>query len=203
MSHHGVFFQLESILPSLPGWCELPKATDLVSTVIALRPNTVVEIGVFGGKSLIPMALACQALGSGKVIGIDPWSAAASAEGYEGANKEWWTTKVDHDAIYHRFCTALLNLGLTEKHVEIFRKKSDDVTPPEVIDLLHVDGQHTDQALRDVERFATKVRCGGFCFTDDDNWSGGGPAAACKRLLEIGFVPLYKSGTGTAFQRAR
>lgn len=201
MSHHTVFAQIERVLPTLAGWCAIPKATDLAATVMALRPNTVVEIGVFGGRSLIPMALACQAIGCGKVVAIDPWSQQASAEGYEGPNKEWWGG-LDHESVYQHFVSSVAALELTGR-VEILRAKSDDVEPPTVIDLLHVDGQHTDQALRDVERFSPKVRMGGFVFTDDDDWDGGGPAAACKRLLELGFVPLYKCGTGTAFQRAR
>lgn len=201
MSHHTVFAQIERVLPTLAGWCAMSKATDLAATVLALRPNTVVEIGVFGGRSLIPMAMACHAVGAGKVIGIDPWSQQASAEGYEGKNKEWWGA-LNHEGVYQHFLTAVDSLGLRDR-VEIIRAKSDDAAPPSCIDLLHVDGQHTDQALRDVERFAPKVRIGGFVFTDDDDWDGGGPAAACQRLLELGFVPLYKSGTGTAFQRVQ
>jgi hypothetical protein len=187
----------------LAGWCELEKALDLVATVIALRPNVVVEIGVFGGRSLIPMALACKAIGKGRVIGIDPWSQQASAEGYTGENADWWK-KLDHESVYQGFLGTLNRLNL-QSIVEIKRSKSDDVAPPDVIDLLHVDGQHTEQALRDVNRFATNVRIGGFCFTDDDDWvdGGGGPQQAVKRLMELGFVPLYKCGTGTAFQRTR
>ena len=201
MTHAELFAQIEKLVPTLPGWCEPPKASDLAATVLALRPNVVVEIGVFGGRSLIPMALACQLIGKGRVIGIDPWSATISAADYTGENAEWWS-KVDHDAVFANFTQAVDALQLRE-FVVIDRRKSDDVTPPTVIDLLHIDGSHSEQAVRDAERYAVHVRKGGFVFTDDDNWEGGGPAAAVKRLMEIGFVPLYKCGSGTAFQRVR
>lgn len=201
MNHHLAFQHIERTLPTLAGWCELAKATDLAAAVMALRPSVIVEVGVFGGRSLIPMALACESVGKGKVIGVDPWNNNASAEGYDGANHTWWGN-LDHEAVYQHFMAAVAALGLQHR-VQICRSKSDDAAVPESIDIFHCDGQHTDQAVRDIERFATKVRVGGFCFTDDDDWDGGGPAAACKRLLELGFVPLYKCGTGTAFQRTR
>lgn len=201
MTAQQLFAAIERTLPSLAGWCELPKANDLAATALALRPNVVVEIGVFGGRSLIPMALACECLGAGRVYAIDPWSPVASSEGYDGKNKEWWGN-LDHEQVFSGFVTALVANGVRDR-VEILRKKSDEVEPPPVIDLLHIDGQHTEQAVRDVERFASRVRVAGYCFTDDDDWSHGGPQAAVARLLTMGFVPLYKCGTGTAFQRVR
>jgi predicted O-methyltransferase YrrM len=199
VTHVELFRRIESLVPSLPGWCDVAKASQLASVALALRPNVVVEIGVFGGRSLFPMALACEFMQHGKVYAIDPWSKTASAEGYDGPNKEYWAS-LDHDGIHAHFVGTMNVLELSRR-VSVVRFKSDDVHPPETIDLLHIDGQHTDQAVRDAERFGSKVTRGGFCFTDDDEWDGGGPAAACKRLMEMGFVPRYKCGTGTAFQR--
>lgn len=201
----SVYEDIAKALPTIiDGWCDLPKAIYLASVVVATRPNVVVEIGVFGGRSLIPMAMACKANGHGKVIGIDPWTKEAAAEGYSGDNAKWWA-ELDMEKIYDTFLADVKRHGV-EEFVTIVRKKSDDVeSVPDVIDVFHCDGQHTDQAVRDVERFASRVRVGGFCITDDDNWvdGGGGPQQAVKRLMEIGFVPLYKCGTGTAFQRFR
>jgi predicted O-methyltransferase YrrM len=203
MKNTDLFFRIDELLPTLPGWCEPEKARRLAATVLALQPTVTVEIGVFGGKSLIPLALAHQHLGHGKVIGIDPWENAAAVEGYDGANAEWWKT-VNLGAIFSGFRATLSELQL-ESWVEIHQRRSDDVEPPAVIDLLHVDGQHTDQAARDVKRFAARVRPGGICFMDDVDWSnpehGTTVQSAVGELKKLGFVELYRVGTGAVFQR--
>ena len=65
----------------LEGWCSEQKASILVELVLKTRPEKIVEIGVFGGKSLVPMACALKENGSGKIYGIDPWSSAESVVG--------------------------------------------------------------------------------------------------------------------------
>ena len=86
-----LFQQIENVLPSLHGWAELDKAISLSAYVLALKPNTVVEIGVWGGRSAIPMMLACQRLNRGKVICIDPWKPEESAKGQDSdIDQKWW-----------------------------------------------------------------------------------------------------------------
>lgn len=193
--------QIATVLPTLQGWCTLEKALALADAVLELKPDIVVELGVFGGSSLIPMALACKQLGRGTVVGVDPWSKSASVEGYDAANAEWWG-KLDHDAIMQGFLDAIAKLELTQR-VVVKRLKSDDFPPPTVIDLLHIDAQHTDQAVRDVERFVPHVRKSGLVCVDDIEWSGGGVRRAVDLLLTMGFVQLYPIGTGAMFKRVK
>ena len=47
---------------------------------------------------------------------------------------------------------------------------SDDA-PEFGIDYLYIDGQHTKQAFKDADKYATKVRPGGYCFVDDIDWT--------------------------------
>ena len=76
-----LFAQIESELAvHKDGWCSIEKAYALASAIIALRPGVVVEIGIWAGRSLIPMALALKKVGAGKIIGIDPWRAEESAK---------------------------------------------------------------------------------------------------------------------------
>lgn len=178
----------------IPGWCPLQKALDLVATVIALRPKVCLEIGVYGGKSLLPIALACESIDNGIVFGIDPWSPAASAEGYTGENATWWT-RLDHEGIYRSFLANIDRLGLKNR-VALERVKSDDAAIPSVIDLFHLDGQHTAQAIRDVNRFGPSVRIGGIVCLDDLGWVNDGQAhvsLAVEALLKLGFVELYRT----------
>jgi len=61
-------------LKSIEGWCSLEKATKLINCIADIKPDLCVEIGVFGGSSFIPQALAIKENGKGEIVGIDPWS---------------------------------------------------------------------------------------------------------------------------------
>jgi hypothetical protein len=181
------------------GWCTPEKGNDLALAVLKTRAQVVVEIGVFYGSSLLPMAMACDAQQQGVVWAIDPWEKAAASEGYDKVNADWWSS-VDHESVYQTFLAHLKAQGV-EKYVKVVRAKSNDVEPPENISVLHIDGLHTDQAVLDAERFATNVALNGFCFCDDITWSSGGPARAVEKLLAMGFTKLFERGTGAMFQR--
>lgn len=191
--------QIALIVPTITGWCTVEKAQDLVLAVLKLKASVSVEIGVWGGRSLVPIALAHKEQKHGTVWAIDPWSPVASTEGYDKVNADWWGSQ-NHEAVYQRFLAVLKEQGV-EDYVRVMRRKSDDVIPPSKIDFLHVDGQHTDQAVKDVERFASKVVPGGFVFVDDVQWSGGGVGRAVEKLLTMGFVKLFDRDTGAMFQR--
>lgn len=186
----SLYNQITEELPSITGWCSLEKAIALASAVVALRPTVVCELGIWGGKSAIPLALALQSLGDGKLIAVDPWKPSASVEGMEPVNAEWWG-RADHEAVYQHFVGHVQRLKLSHL-VHIRRDHSDAVTPEEQIGLLHLDGNHGPQALRDAKRFGPKVRLGGLLFADDLTWSGGHVSAAADHLKKIGFVELYR-----------
>lgn len=64
---------------------QLPE--DLVrlqEVVYRVRPDVMIETGVFGGGSLMFHATLCQALGKGRVIGIDKHIGASQRESIEG-----------------------------------------------------------------------------------------------------------------------
>ncbi len=206
MLHTTLFSQIEQLVPTLDGWCSVPKAGQLAATVLALRPKVTVEIGVFGGRSLIPMALAHQMMNSGRVYGIDPWNASSSTEEMTGENKAYWA-KVDHDAVYRRFMGHVANLGLSPV-VEVIRARSDCYNWPLdlPVDALHIDGSHGyNAATSDATRYGARVRVGGICFVDDISWDSHGPEQALVILQKMGFVELYRVVDGSdnwaAFQR--
>lgn len=189
--------RIEEEYPRIEGWCPLAKAFDLAVSAVVLRAKLSVEIGVYGGASLIPVAMACGALGRGRVVAIDPWNAAESKKGYVAENEAWWG-QVDHEKIYQGFVGHLRRLGL-EDIVTVRRSPSDEVEPPQGIDLLSVDGQHTEQAIRDVGRYAPKVRIGGMVIMDDLGWQNSGVqhvALAVDKLTKLGFVELYRNKSG-------
>lgn len=218
-----LFAKIEVDLPNGGQWCTPYKAGTLASLIIGLRPTTIVEIGVWMGGSLVPMALAMKALASAgiesprprKVIGIDAWDPKASVQGQRNANEQWWGS-VDHDMAFrttrerleaHRIDYAvyevprLPNPGL----VELWHCPSSDVPRNVVIDLdidlLHIDGNHAEQAIADVEIYARRVQVGGICVMDDIHWEGGHVENACTRLQRQGFTHLYDLDTGAVYQR--
>ena len=198
---------IERVLPDGGDWCSLDKATTLASMIVALRPRVVVEIGVWMGGSAVPMALALQYidnldmddLGDRVLVAIDPWAKEASASGETEKNAAWWRS-VDHAAALATFERRLEMLAL-RSYVRIERAKSDDVTPPNPIDMLHVDGNHREQAVRDVERFAPKIRVGGIMILDDLEWEGGHVQGAASLAKGLGFDPLYRLDKGLVMLR--
>lgn len=197
-----LFQQIEDAVAPLPGWATVEKTQRMAAMVLALQPTISCEIGVFGGKSFFGLALAHKFLGHGTVIGIDPWTNEAAVEGYEGDNKTWWGEQ-HLDKIHADFMQQVHLLGV-QNVVNIWRMKSDAADPPPGIGVLSLDGQHTEQAVRDVKRYAANVCVGGFVIMDDLNWKNADDTPvqrAVRVLLEMGFRSMYPLGTGEVFQR--
>lgn len=192
---------LNTVQPTLPGWCDCLKALTLASIVIARRPRVSVEIGVYGGSSFIAIAAAHQHIGFGSVMGIDAWDKdVAVAAQTDPESRVWWSVQ-DMHRLYTDLWDLMLKLEL-EKYGTLLHNHSNNVTPPQSIGLLHVDGGHNAQAITDVNRFAPRVEPGGFVVTDDTNWAGGGVQRAETLLLAMKFRKLYALGTGAVFIRA-
>lgn len=188
----------------MPGWSDLEKAQRLASMVVAIRADVSIELGVYGGRSFLGLAAAHCAMAHGTAIAVDPWSNAAATEGYIGENQTFWKNN-PLEQIYQGFLKNMRDAEVMHR-VQVLRQKSDDVTPPSKIDILHVDGQHTQQAVVDVQRFAINVRVGGFAVMDDVTWANGGDQPvmrAVDELKRLGFVELYPLGTGAVFQRIK
>lgn len=174
----------------LEGWCSKQKADVLISLVLMMQPKKIVEIGVFGGKSLIPMAYALKENGIGTIYGIDPWSHIESAEGMEGANFDWWYA-IDHAKILKELKGKIVKYDLQD-HVELIQMTSEQADPISMIDILHIDGNHSEKAsLLDVTKWVPYVKKGGVIIFDDVNWGTTKSAtdwldAHCIKFAEFG-----------------
>lgn len=189
-SHKKLFAKIATSTPTLDGWTSVEKALTLASLVLQTKPSLIYEVGVFSGRSLLPMAYACQVLNRGKVVGIDPYDAQVSARNEFPDTAAWWAS-VDHVAIMNKFL-ALVKMNNLESYVELIRKSSDHVEPAEGIGIFHCDGSHTEQAVRDAERFCPKVIIGGYVIFDDLNWTNGGVLRAVDTAEEIGFEEVFR-----------
>lgn len=196
-----LFLRIAEVQPKLPGWCTPEKSTILASIITCYRPALSVEIGIYGGSSFIPMAMAHKAVG-GMLVGIEPWDKKAAIEAQTtNEDRAWWDSQ-DLEGLCQKFLSTLHSLGLDEC-TKIYRQKSDNVDVPPQIGLLHIDGAHSDQAVRDTVRFGQHVLIGGFVVMDDEHWHGGGVHRAIARLQQMGFKRLYSLGSGAVFQRVR
>lgn len=174
---HELKQQVFQAMRQLQGWCSEKKASVLVDLILLTKPQTIVEIGVWGGKSLVPMAIAARALGSAKVYGIDPWSPADSVVGFDDENYEWWS-KVDHEGVYKTLCRKIEQFGLSHQ-ITLIRKTSSDADLIPEIGLIHIDGNHSEaSALFDVMKWVPQVKRGGIIVFDDMDWKCTGPAVS-------------------------
>jgi predicted O-methyltransferase YrrM len=135
------------------------------------RPDVVVEIGVFGGQSLICLAEQLKANSHGIVYGIDPWSDAACVEGFPSGLMDGWAAREGLAERHNETMWHLTNRALWP-FVRIITGRSGDVAHlfgPRSIDVLHIDGNHSDDvATKDVQEYVGRcLKPGGYVWMDD------------------------------------
>ncbi len=160
-----------TVLPTLEGWCSEEKAENFINLVLKVKPKVCVEIGVFGGASLFPVASALKFLDSGLVIAIDPWDKLECIKNFdpieEAAHLNWWG-KVNLDRVYNNYLNSLKQYGL-ENYCLTIRKSSakaaDDIG---TIDILYIDGDHSEDGFTsDTLLYLPKVCSGGYVWLND------------------------------------
>jgi predicted O-methyltransferase YrrM len=175
---------LSSVIDSVPvdvgGGSGLPKARTFAALVHKYALRTYLEIGVYRGRSLLPVAALFKQLGDGVATGVDPYSFEAAEQHDtelfpESAAKvvSGWNRGMDWDALYAEVLARIRDFGVAD-HCRIIRASSAEAAasvPAGSIDLLHIDGNHDRAAvLFDVETYLPKVRAGGFVVLDDAWW---------------------------------
>jgi len=163
----------------IPGWAPPDKLTRMFNLVLETQPHRIVEIGVFGGRSLMALAVASLHLPHPcQVVGIDAWS---NNEAVENMFPEVWQDEQGHLDYWEgqdleRICEGCRHLFEEEdlmEQVTLIRGDSVSTVPLfDHIDILHIDGNHTDwSSTRDVCNWVPRVRNGGFIHMDDTYWA--------------------------------
>jgi len=170
---HEVRQQIVEFCTVGEGWLTPERGIEMAELVMAIQPRTVVEIGTFGGRSLISQALALKQLGKGRIYGIDSWKHADTIEGETDASaKDWWSNNVDLHAI-HKLCVeAIWKFGL-DAHAVLVRTQSQHCVDLFTcgIDILFIDGNHSELAsCRDVVNYLPLVNANGYIWMDDADW---------------------------------
>lgn len=180
----GERHRLWAHLERLEGWCTREKAIRLAELVVEAHAARSVDLGVFGGRSWQALAFGHQHQAHGFVLGVDPYTVAATAEGTNDLeNKEWWAAldleKMYLDAVW----TFLPNA-----HAELLRTTS--ITGAGFfrdgeVDLLHQDSNHSEEvSCAELDAWWPKLRPGGVWVMDDTNWPS--LQEAQRRVLALG-----------------
>lgn len=173
-------------VPAMHGWCTVEKAKRMAA--LTYGASLCVELGVFGGRSLIATALALRDQGFGRVDGIDPYTKEAVVDGTnDRANDEWWQS-LDLEAIARAAQGALDRLALNG-YAQIIRTTSHMAAAmytDKAIDVLHQDSNHSEEvSCAEVELWTPKIKPGGLWIFDDAHWPS--TQRAQRMLLELGF----------------
>ena len=175
---------------TLAGWCSNAKSYMLYSLVRETKPTMAVEIGIYGGRSIVPIALALRDNKAGEVTGIETWSAAASTKYRTNISNDFSWSVADYGEVKRSFLRYVLDHGL-DNVIRIVEASSDRAhLLLDTIDFIHVDGGHSSfGAAQDIVTYVPKVRQGGIIVFDDIDWATTGPAVEILldtcRLLHV------------------
>ena len=182
------------------GWCTYDKAMELCGLIEKYDVETIVEVGVFGGRSLLPMAHALEYRGRGLIIGVEAWDNDVAVEFPTNLeNDECWRN-LDLRPIKQQFIRYISEHNLTHR-VKLLELSSDDAFAvlhssrffPR-LDLIHVDGNHSEiQAKRDVLNAEAILRPSGILVLDDIIWQG---VRMARDLITSRFETLYEVEQG-------
>lgn len=163
--YDGSFIGLKSQVKSYlaKSWCSEEKIELLMDLMVLEQPVNCVEIGVFSGSSLLPVATTLKFLGRGKVVGIEPWSNSevVKAMSKNEPQKKWWS-EVDMQRVFSE-CMVMIKQWDLYSYWKIIKSTSENaVQKMGEIDFLHIDGSFmSDSALSDAKLYLPKVKMGG------------------------------------------
>jgi predicted O-methyltransferase YrrM len=159
------------------GGCSAYKAEILAGLVVEGSLRRAIDIGVYRGRSLLPLAAAFRSLGAGEVVGIDPFEATAAVQSdphtIGPALLDEWATTQNWEAIFRGVVDLLDDEGLAP-FARIVREPATAAARHfelGSLDLVHIDGNQDARAVAaDLRSYRPLVRPGGFIVLDDVSW---------------------------------
>ncbi len=147
---------------TIPGWVEGAAAREVAAQSFFLGGNpTIVEVGVFMGRSTVLLASARRARGSGQIYCVDPFDGSGddfSMPVYQG--ELYRTGAQTLEEVFRRNISA----RSLEPWVKVLKGKSDVIVQQwsQQIDLLLLDGDHSpDGAQAIFSAWSPLIRAGG------------------------------------------
>lgn len=187
---------LDAIALDAGGGASLTKVLLLADLALSRPAPRVVEIGVYRGRLLLPLAVALAEHG-GEIYGIDPYSAAAAVQSDEhgvGLDLQAWPETIDWDRLHNEVAESIKRLRLGG-FCHLVRARSQDAArrfPAHSIDLIHIDGNHDSAAVAaDAGRYLPLVSPGGYLVLDDASWDSVRPVYEFLRTNHELVFQLY------------
>ncbi len=148
-------------------WSSEKKIDLLMDLTYLQRPIRCIEIGVFKGDSLLPVAAVLKLLKQGKIYAIDPWNNFETIKHLTDNNphKRWWFN-VNMKKIFNAF-KKMLDFWQLNHVCEFIRLPSaqavSQIAQKGEIDFLHIDGNFSRQgSIEDVQNYLPLVKSGGY-----------------------------------------
>lgn len=193
--------KIEELVPKMEGWATVDKAMAMAELILEVKPKTIVELGVFGGRSMLPQALALREVSEtnkcmdGVIYGVDPMQIAPAIEGEIGeAHAQWWLKDCPLHIIHEGAMQALWKENLEPWFILIRSTAEHAAHLFKSIDILHFDQNHSEMSsMRDIQIYFPLVRDGGYIWFDDVDWDSTKKAQAwlaeqgCDTIKDIVF----------------
>lgn len=143
--------------------CSREKAQLIFTLIEQTRPTCCVEIGVFQGASLLPIAASLRAVGHGHVIGIDAWSNLEATRTIPTYDHNWsWWSSIDLLQVKYTCLRRLAETDLTPYCTLLHASSAFAAPSIGPIDFLHLDGNFSESgAYLDYILYFPKVNPGG------------------------------------------
>jgi len=201
MSKADVDAIIERELPGLPGWCTPEKGKRMAE--LARGAQLCVELGVFGGRGLVAMALTLADQGFGRADGIDPYTPSAALDGSNAETNNTWWSQLDYEAIARTAQVALYRLGLMPyaRLVRMTSREAVEFYIDGTLDFLHLDANHSEEtSCEDVALWAPKMRPSGIWVFDDTDWES--TKKAQLALEALGFREIEDHVSWKVYRRS-
>lgn len=187
--------------PAVEGWCSHEKACVLFKLVEDYKPELCLEIGTFGGRACIAIAMGLKSMNRGIIFGIDPWVTSAAIEGTNSPEDDAWWSQVPWERIVREYYDRMQQFDLLPLTAH-FRKHDLDCLiyfNDESINLIHFDSNHSEEvAVRTVHSWWPKLAEGCVIVMDDIKWEGQSKAVAilseygCETIKEYDTYAVYR-----------
>jgi hypothetical protein len=189
---------IRNAVNSLQGWTTAERAVEMAEIMLQSRPKTYLEIGIFGGRTLIAAAMAMRELNEGGMaIGIDPWRIEPALEAENEANRTWWQS-IDLEGI-HKGCMNAIWAHHLDEWCTVVRANSEYAYKLfDGLECLLIDGNHSEPvSTRDVKLYLPRVAEGGIVIMDDCDWESTKKAqriveSCCDVLIDKGHYRIFQ-----------
>ncbi|GAA3571878.1 class I SAM-dependent methyltransferase [Snuella lapsa] len=166
------------------GGCSLYKALVMGEIIRQYKLRSSLDIGVYRGRSLFPMAIAHKFFTKGIVYGVDPYTKLdANQNDYPELKDELdkFVSVTDFQKIYKDVKDVIKNKELDDNCILVRETSSNAVLnfkkEGRKFGLIHIDGNHdTKFVIEDVLNYTPLLDHKGFVVLDDVSWNSVKPA---------------------------